>query len=227
MQSLRPQPAKFLSVIIVCTLLGLLAAASDSAVLTSTGSVALNGAGAPTTTAIFSGDTVRTSVGSAVTISAPGSTVLVPQNSQLTFKGGSVNLSSGKATITTTRGMSVATDQYVISPGSQGTAQYELEKTGDSLLVHPTKGVVTIQSAGKTLTIAEGQVGRLNRPAGPSSSPEVNSLGSSSLSTSTFGNLQDSLGGGDSSKIPVCPNIARCKVPPSVSGHKPCRCIHF
>src|SRR4029077_16150636 len=107
------RPVRFRTAVIFWSLVfgcvASLAASDSSAVLKSTGAVVLNGAGAPATTAIFSGDTVRTTVGSLLTISAPGSTILLPQNSQLTFKGNSVNLTDGKASIATTKGMSVTT----------------------------------------------------------------------------------------------------------------------
>jgi ferric-dicitrate binding protein FerR (iron transport regulator) len=210
---------------IVCSSVSLLAADS-SAVLKSTGSVVLNGAGAPSTTAIFSGDTVRTSTGAVLTISAPGSTVLLPQNSQLTFKGKSVNLADGKATVTTTKGMSVTADRYLIAPGTEGSAQYEIEKAGDALMVRASKGAVTIQSSGKTVTLSEGQVASLNAQKGLLSVQAATPPGAAGNS-STLNSLQDSLAGSDPSTIPVCSNISLCKIPPSVSGYKPCRCRNF
>lgn len=201
-----------------------LVAFDDSAVLKSTGVVVLNGSGAPATTAIFSGDTVQTTGGAVLTISSPGSTVLLPQNSQLTFRGKSVSLTGGKATISTTNGMSVATDRYVIAPGNQGTAQYEIEKTGDTLLVHASRGAVTIHSSGKTLTLAEGQVGQLSGQTGLLSVQPSNPSSVAHSSTPTLDSLQDSLKTGDDSVIPICPSVSMCKVPPSISGYKPCRC---
>lgn len=201
-----------------------LLAADSPAVLKSTGSVVLNGTGAPATTAIFSGDTVRTADGAVLTISAPGSTVLLPQNSQLTFKGKSLKLADGKATVTTTKGMSVTADHYLIAPGATGAAQYEIEKTGDALLVRASKGAVTIQSSGKTVTLSEGQVAALNSQKGLLS---VQSFEQSSSSNFPLTSLQTSLSGSDGQTIPICPSVSLCKVPPSVSGHKPCRCKQF
>jgi ferric-dicitrate binding protein FerR (iron transport regulator) len=203
-----------------------LSASDSSAVLKSTGVVVLNGAGAPATTAIFSGDTVRTTGGSVLTISAPGSTVLLPQNSQLTFKGNSVNLTGGKATVTTTKGMSVSADQYLISPGPEGSAQFEIEKSGDGLLVHAAKGAVTIKSSGKMVTLSEGQIAAVNAQSGLLS---VQPAGSSTAasSSSALDSLHDSLSSNVGATVPVCPNISLCKVPPSISGQKPCRCKQF
>ena len=203
----------------------LLLAADNPAVLKSTGSVVLNGAGAPATTAIFSGDTVRTANGAVLTISAPGSTVLLPQNSQLTFKGKSVNLADGKATVTTTKGMSVIADHYRIAPVTTGAAQYEIEKSGDALLVRASKGAVTIQSSGKTVTLSEGQVASLNAQQGLLSVHTADPLGSGTNSSNpTLNSLQDSLSSSDGSTLPVCASASLCKVRPSVSGFKPCRC---
>jgi hypothetical protein len=224
---MRPARLRAISVLLLftATCLASLAAADGSAVLKSSGSVALNGAGVPTTTAIFSGDTVRTASGSALTISAPGSTILLPQNSQLTYKGNSVDLSGGKATVTTTKGMSVAADRYLIQPGANGTGQYEIEKSGESLLVHASKGTITIKSSGKVVTLTEGQVAALNAQSGvlsiqPASLPSAASGSNSSLNT-----LHDSLVTNDG--LPICPSVSMCNVRPSVSGIKPCKCKQF
>ena len=209
--------------LIACSALSL-SAADGSAVLKSTGNVVLNGAGAPATTAIFSGDTVRTTGGSLLTISSPGSTVLLPQNSQLTFKGNSVNLTDGKASITTTKGMSVTTGSYLISPGSPGSAQFEIEKSGDGLLVHAAQGAVTIKSSGKIVTVGQGQVAAVNAQSGILSIQPATSTNTAS-SSSTLTSLHESLASDDS--VPICPSVSLCKVSPSVSGHRPCRCRQF
>jgi len=202
-----------------------LAGSDSSAVLKSTGAVVLNGTGAPATTAIFSGDTVRTTVRSILTISAPGSTILLPQNSQLTFKGNSVDLTGGKATVTTTKGMSVAADHYLVEPGASGIAQYEIERSGDALLVHASKGAVTIKSSGKIVTLTEGQVAALNAQKGLLSVQPASPRKATSSSNSALNSLHDSLTSDD--EIPICPNISLCRVPPSASGYKPCRCRQF
>ena len=82
-------------------------AADSSAVLQSTGIVVLNGAGAPATRDFFRGHRPHDWRSVLTISSSPGSTVLLPQNSQLTYKGNSVSLANGKATVTTTKGMSV------------------------------------------------------------------------------------------------------------------------
>ena len=143
MQYPRSLVVAILSVLLYAPLL-LLAASKDSAVLNSTGIVTLNGSGVPASTALFQGDAVRTSTGALVSISSPGSSVLLLQNSQLTFKGQSVSLGEGKATITTTRGMAAQSDNFVIAPAAQGTAQYQVERSGGTLLVHAYRGALNI-----------------------------------------------------------------------------------
>ena len=220
------RPVRLLAYVFVCLEILcfsiFLLAADSSAVLKSTGSVALNGAGAPATTAIFSGDTVRTANGAVLTISAPGSTVLLPQNSQLTFKGKSVNLADGKATVTTTKGLSVTADHYRIALDGTGAAQYEIEKSGDALLVRASKGAVTIQSSGKTVTLSEGQVASLNQQ-GLLSVQNADPLSGTNSNPALKG-LQDSLSSSDGSSLPICPSASLCKARPSVSGIRPCRC---
>src|SRR5664279_3797093 len=114
------------TVICLVALLGLSALAfagsNEAAVLTSSGVVAVNGNGIPTTTALFRGDKVQTAEGAVVTISSPGSSVLMPANSQLVFNGGILDLTSGSASISTTKGMTARADKYQIAPANSGTA---------------------------------------------------------------------------------------------------------
>ncbi len=204
---------------------------NNGAVLTSSGVVVLNGAGAPPpSTAIFPGDSVRTVSGSVVTISSPGSTVLMPQNSQLTFNGNAVALNDGRAVVTTSKGLSVRTEQYVIAPAANGTAQYDIEKSAGALLVHASQGGLTITAGGKSYNLAEGSTGKLNPVTGVLLNTEApQAVGkSSSMSTSTsLSDLKQSLTDTSDSEIPWCPSISMCKVGPSVSGHQPCRCRQY
>jgi hypothetical protein len=129
---------------------------SNAAVMTSRGSVALNGKACPTTTALFSGDKVATADGAVVTISSPGSTVLIPSNSQVVFNGGALDLTAGTASISTTKGMAAHLEQYVIAPATGDTAKFEIKKTASSLSIHASSGALTVSSPGKTFALAEG-----------------------------------------------------------------------
>ncbi len=199
---------------------------SDSAVLHSSGAVVVNGAGAPTTTALFRGDKVQTADGAVVTISSPGSTVLVPANSQMTFNGSVLDLTSGSASVSTTKGMTAQADKYLIAPAG-GTAKFEIKKAGSSVLVHASSGVLNVSSPSGTFTLAEGRTATLDSGTSASkvaslsaAAPGVNGA----QSNTSFFNVEHTLSEPSNNDIPWCTNVGLCVRPPNVSGHKPCRC---
>src|SRR5208283_5940782 len=130
------------------------AGSGDAAVLRSSGAVVVNGSAAPITTALFRGDKVQTADGGVVTISSPGSTILIPSNSQMVFNGGVLDLTAGTASISTTKGMTAHMDTYMVAPATGGTAKFEIKKTGNAMLVHASSGVLTVSSPGNTFTLA-------------------------------------------------------------------------
>jgi hypothetical protein len=202
-------------------------ASSDVAVMSSSGAVAVNGNGTPATTALFKGDKVVTADGAVVTISSPGSTVLIPSNSQMVFNGGVLDLTAGTASISTTKGMAAHTDKYTVAPATSGTAKFEVKKTGSSVLIHASRGVLNVSGAGKTFTLAEGTTVTLDSGTGTanaaSHSAAAPGLYGAQSSTSFF-NLEGALSDPSESDIPWCSHVALCHIPPSISGYHPCRC---
>jgi hypothetical protein len=192
-----------------------LTASDGAAVLNSSGAVVVNGGDAPKTTALFRGDSVRTSGGALVTISSPGSTVLVPQNSQVVFQGNVLGLEEGTASVSTTTDMTIQASQYSIAPATGGTAKYEIRKSGDSVLVHASDGALTINASGKTVSVAQGATITLTSGVAPQ---QATSQGS-------FFKLNKALSSDE--EVPYCSNVGLCVHSASVSGQKPCRCRHM
>ena len=199
---------------------------SDAAVLRSSGAVAVNGSVAPTTTALFKGDKVETAAGGVVTISSPGSTVLIPSNSQMVFNGGVLDLTAGTASISTTKGMAAQMDKYLIAPATSGAAKFEIKKTGSSVLIHASSGVLAVSAPGNTFTLAEGATATLALGTGTSKIASHNAAAPGvygAQPTTSFFNLEGALSdpSGPGQGLPTC---ARC-IPSSVSPHRPpCRC---
>jgi hypothetical protein len=198
----------------------------DTAVLRSSGPVIVNDGAAPTTTALFRGDKVQTANGGVVTISSPGSTVLIPSNSRMVFNGGVLDLTAGTASISTTKGMAAQADKYLIAPATSGTARFEIKKSGSSVLIHASSGVLNVSTPGNTFTLAEGATATLDSGTGTSKAASHNIAARGvygAQSTRSFFNLEGALSDPSDPNIPFCPT-AVCRVPPSVSGHSPCRC---
>ena len=143
------------AVFLACFQLTALAIDKPAAVLHSSGDTTVNGTAAATTTALFNGDDIHT-VNGVVTISAPGSTVMVPSSSELVLSENVVNLSSGMASINTTKGMTAQADTFSIAPAT-GTAKFDVKRSGDLLEIHATSGALTVNSANGKLDVAQGQ----------------------------------------------------------------------
>jgi hypothetical protein len=200
-------------------------ASNDVAVMRSSGAVALNGNGTPTTTALFKGDKIVTADGAVVTISSPGSTVLIPANSQMVFNGGVLDLTAGTASISTTKGMAAHTDKYTVAPATSGTAKFEVKKTGSSVLIHATSGVLNVSAPGNTFTLAEGATATLDSGTGTYKTASHNAAAPGVYgvqSNASFFSLEDALADPSGANVPWCSNALGCFA--SVSGHKPCRC---
>ena len=200
---------------------------SDAAVLHSSGAVVVNGSVAPTTTALFRGDKVQTADGAVVTISSPGSTVLIPSNSQMVFNGGVLDLTAGTASISTTKGMAAHTDKYTVAPATNGTAKFEVKKTGSLVLIHSSSGVLNVSGLGKTFTLAEGTTRTLDSGTGTANTAPPTAAGPglySARSSTSFFNLEGALSNPSDSDLPWCSHVKLCFIPPSTSGYHPCRC---
>lgn len=200
-------------------------ASNDVAVMRSSGAVALNGNGTPTTTALFKGDKIVTADGAVVTISSPGSTVLIPANSQMVFNGGVLDLTAGTASISTTKGMAAHTDKYTVAPATSGTAKFEVKKTGSLVLIHASSGVLNVSAPGNTFTLAEGATATLDSGTGTFKTALHNAAAPGVYgvqSNASFFSLERALSDPSASDLPWCPNALGCFA--SASGHKPCRC---
>ena len=205
-------------------------ASNDVAVMNSSGAVALNGGVTPTTTALFKGDKVVTADGAVVTISSPGSTVLIPSNSQMVFNGGVLDLTTGTASISTTKGMTAQADKYLIAPATGGTAKFEIKKTGSSVLIHATSGVLNVSAPGNNFTLAEGATATLDSGTGTYKTASHNAAAPGVYgvqSNASFFSLEGALSDPSASDLPWCKNVKLCFIPPSISGYHPCRCRHL
>lgn len=117
--------SKFLSLLLV-VLVGVqaFAQAPGKAVVYTSGIVLVNGKVAPATTALFQGDTLQTTNGASAVIVSPGSSVSVPENSQVQFQPKGIQVKSGAAAGGTAASSSSGTTQAnapltLMSPGLQ------------------------------------------------------------------------------------------------------------
>jgi hypothetical protein len=213
-----------LVVIAASQLFSVYAADKPTALLHSSGTTMVNGSGT-NTTALFDGDEIQTLSG-LVTISSPGSTVLVPSNSRVMYKQNVVNLSGGIASINTTNGMGAQAEGFLIAPANGSTAKFDVKRSGTLVQVHSISGTLKVNSLGTTLAIVEGQTATLDPANGPLKSGLVGSGSASFLdgsSSSSLFNLNQTLSN-DAGKLPYCSTIV-CQSRSHVSKIKACKCF--
>jgi adhesin HecA-like repeat protein len=129
--------------------------AGIAAMLQTSGAVMLNGAAAPRTAALFRGDTIQTTSGS-VTISPPGSSVLVSGNSRVTFRGQALDVNAGVVVVNTTNGMTAQAAVYNVSPAGRGSARFQVARLGEKIFVKSERGALTVSGAGRVMIVSEG-----------------------------------------------------------------------
>ena len=136
-----------------------------SAMLSTTGLVRINGSDAPRTTAVFRGDAIATQASATVTLTVPGSLVLVPANSTVVFKGDVIDVSSGSALVSTTKGMRTHADTYDIAPAQNGNGRFQVVRQGSFVQVRAERGALAITAADGTHIVPEGSVENLGEPS--------------------------------------------------------------
>ena len=127
-----------------------------SAMLFATGVVRINGSDVPRTSAVFRGDTIVTEASASVTISSPGSVVVLPANSSAVFKGDAIELNSGLAVISTSKGMRTRAAAYEFAPARNGSGRFQVLRAGTLIRVRAERGALSITSAGGTRVLPEG-----------------------------------------------------------------------
>ena len=197
-----------------------LAGDEPAGVMRSNGTVLVNGSGSTTTAVLFNGDSVQTTEGALVTISSPGSSVLVPPNSHVVFNGSVLHLDTGTASISTTKGMAAQAGQYTISPATGGTAKFQISTEGNALVVRSASGTLNVTSANRAFAVAEGATATLETGTATVS----NTSGTRSQAANVSPLLTDSLADFGSPSVPFCPNFLYCHNRTHVSGIAPCKC---
>lgn len=147
--------------------MSVLATDAPAAMLFATGSVMLNGSGAPRNTALFAGDSVKTVKDSAATLTANGSTVMVDPDSAIVFRGDGVELSYGAALVTTKKGMSAKVRNLTVAPAGSDATTYRVTRASGRVLVAALRGSVAISDGSTKAVVKEGDSTALPDPQPP------------------------------------------------------------
>ena len=105
-----------------------LAQAQQAYVLQSQGLVRVNGVAAPHSIVVFPGDVVETAKGAAAKISAPGTSMLVAENSRVSLSNGKLVVVAGSGLINTGLGAALATsnpsESVTVAPSGEGSPTF-------------------------------------------------------------------------------------------------------
>ena len=136
--------------------MSLIAAESHSAVVYAANSVAINGTAVNKSNAVFAGDKLQVMKDSSATITASGTSVLVPAGSMVTYNGDSVSLDQNAAVrVTTQSGMGVRASGISIAP-SHNSAKFEVARYNGRVFIAARQGSVVIADASGSHALAEG-----------------------------------------------------------------------
>jgi hypothetical protein len=124
--------------------LSLLGADTGGAVMHSKGAVWVNGAEVADSTAIFPGDVLETKPGSAASLDADGSSVLIQPESVVKFQGSSLSLEHGSVSVGTSTRMSVHVNCIKVEPVSNERTQYDVADLNGTVQIAAHKNDVNI-----------------------------------------------------------------------------------
>src|SRR5580700_10679324 len=126
----------------------LLSQEAAGAMLHNEGGVWLNGNAAPSSSAIFPHDLMRTEKENKARIDAPGSTVTVEPETIVQFEGDELVLEHGTLQVNTFRGMRVRVNCVTVSPPAQEWARYDVTDVDGRVLVLAHQNDVKIHYSG-------------------------------------------------------------------------------
>jgi len=133
------------------------AAEQPAAMLYSHGAALLNGNSIARSAAIFSGDLVQTQADSVANINAPGSSVLVLNESLVQYEGSTLKLEHGGVTISTSKLLATRAGDVTVAPSASVWTEFEVRDVDGRVQIAAREGDLTISDATGTTILAQGQ----------------------------------------------------------------------
>jgi hypothetical protein len=133
-------------------------AADPAAMLYTTGSAWVNGAGIPrTSSAIFSGDLLQTRSDTVANINSTGSSITVHTDSLVKFEGSSLNIEHGGVTVSTSKNVAAVAGDVKVAPATESWTEFNVTDLDGMVRIAARKGDVIITDGNEMLTLAQGQ----------------------------------------------------------------------
>ena len=130
---------------------------TGGAILRNNGGVLLNGAAAPSSSAVFSGDTVQTQAKSAARIELEGSTIDVGPDTLIQFGSEEISLDHGSIVVNTSRSLKVRSGCVVVTPVYADWTLYDVTDTDGKVIVSAHRRDVNLDSRSSRLSEAKQQ----------------------------------------------------------------------
>ncbi len=130
---------------------------TQAAMLQVAGAVRVNGQLVSRSAAVFQGDKIATGKDGATTLTAPGVSILLAPNSQLTFAGPQVSLDAGGAQFTAAKTLSVQAGRLSIAPVT-ASARFEVLHQNGQTKVAAMEGKLAIRDGKQTTMLEAGKM---------------------------------------------------------------------
>ena len=155
---------------IISVLPASLMGAGPGAMLYVSGSTTVNGAAAPLSSLVFSGDTIQTRSSSQADINASGASVTIFENSSVKFESNRVSIDQGSASIATAKQtMAAKAGSVTVTPASIGWTSFQANHVNGGVQIMARKGAVNINDGNETETLLQGQSVTLDQSGSTSS----------------------------------------------------------
>ncbi len=155
---LTPSVARLVSILMLATLpLATVMADVQGAMAYVQGKARVNGRVLTNSAAIFPGDAIQTPAGSTVSLVVKGSSVLVPQESSVTYGEQEVMVTSGSMQVRTAGNMSARVAAFTVKPAAGKPAMFEVVRKGSEVRISAVSGTLAISDGKATTMLEDGQ----------------------------------------------------------------------
>lgn len=135
----------------------LMAADAGGAMVYVSGATSVNGAATMHSSAVFPGDTIRTSSSSQAKINSSGASVTVFENSSVKFESAGVSIQDGSVNIGSyKKELNAKAGDVTVTPASNDWTEFELSHRNGAVQIIARKGDVHINEGTETVTLVEG-----------------------------------------------------------------------
>lgn len=130
---------------------------TQAAMLQVTGAVKVNGQMVSRSAAVFHGDRIVTGKDGATSLTAPGLSILLAPESQLTFEGTQVSLGAGGAQFTAGKTLSVRAGRLTIAPAT-ASARFEVLHQSGQIKIVAIEGSIAVRDGKQTTMLDAGKM---------------------------------------------------------------------